>query len=171
MNRLALTLSLLVVATPALGIPTLVLDDPHQTITRPMSGFVDVQFFGNLKLDEGDVVNGVGGLGAYSSSGDLLMISDPSLNPDRDSEGSALRFWVRVHSDSPTGLYNLAGPNNGDLAYWELGVTTGAGEFISLRQVFSVTVVESIAVSEPSTFALLGAGLLGLGFMRRERAS
>lgn len=153
-------------ATMAHAVPMLTLDNPDQTVARPSSGFIDVDFWGTLSIDSGDTVGGFWADGLYSSSGDLLYISDPINNPDGDNVGYAYRFSIRVHHDSPLGLYAFDG-SLVDPAFWGMGVTHADGSHSNVLDEFSVTVVS--AVPEPATLVLLGLGLAGFGFSARKK--
>ena len=110
MERVLFAVMFLVIGLPAYAIPTLILDNPDQIIERPLSSYVDVDFYGTLTLDAGQVAGPISGSGGYMSTGDFLYISDPALcGAACWAQGYAYRFSVRVNYDDLLGVYDLDG--------------------------------------------------------------
>ncbi len=64
---------------------------------------------------------------------------------------------------------NLANEDIGIAIIWEK--TLAAGDSITLNYIQSYGTPDDILVPEPGTFALLGAGVLGMFEIRRRKAS
>jgi hypothetical protein len=169
MNRILSVFILLLYGIAAQAVPIFTLDDPNRIVERPTSAFIDLAYYGELQLDEGDVVLNVFTNGVYSSSGDQLAISDAGLNPGVMAVGEGYRFSVRVESDSALGLYNLDSSLSNP-AVWGFDVMTANESIIPLYEEFSVSVTDNSArVPEPSSLLLIAIGLLSLGLVRRRK--
>jgi hypothetical protein len=145
------------------------LDNPYQTVVRPISGYVDVDFYGTLTLDPGDLATVPGSNGAYASTGDFVFVSDPVIDhPANVAEGYGFRFSVRVNDYDALGVYDLSS-NLTDLGWWGIAVQHPDTTYSMYADIFSVTVVKSGGIPEPASLLLVGIGLAGLGVARHKR--
>jgi hypothetical protein len=170
MKQLLSVMILLFYGITAQAVPIFTLDDPNRTVVRPTSDFIDVDYYGELQLDEGDQLLGVFSTGLFSSSGDqLATFSNPAIDPMIYAVGEGYRFSVRVDSDSALGLYNLDSSLSNP-AVWGFDVMTSNESITPLYEEFSVTVTDNrTSVPEPSSLLLMAIGLLSLGLVRLRK--
>mgnify|MGYP005841164003 CR=1 FL=1 len=101
---------------------------------------------------------GFAGFGLFGQS-DVLMalIYNVSVPPQFIHVGACCGI------DADTNLDNNGGPYSGDAIF--------ASQFVITGSTFSYSIDRSLnAVPEPGTYALIGAGLLGLGWLRRRQS-
>jgi len=148
---------------------TIVLDDPNQTVVRPTTGSVALDFFGTLTLDPGASV--------LFCSVHFAFLPDLSDNLGAvipgtsacSTTGDALRFQVLVSSVDTLGLYNAAVTGGTSEPVPHFTIYLASGE--ELTAAYSVNVISgSTTVPEPGTLALFSLGLAGLGLSRRRKA-
>ncbi len=109
----------------------------------------------------------------YNSNGTVYCntyYSDTGLNPASNNEPTHQHFALFQNAQNPLayfiGFEDIRGVSN---------ATEGYGDFNDV--IFSLTTTQSTTphtptpTPEPATFSILGLGLVGLGFLRRSRAS
>lgn len=140
------------------------------TITRPTSGSMTGSLFGTVTNLTNTpltfpfyIINGT-----FDSANDVLspIFPTPQFNtvgPLGTFHGDFADFLVT--STTPLGLYNLTG---GTPASNTIDLSAGG---LTISPIYSVNVVPSTApaVPEPSSFAVLGLGALGLGALILRR--
>lgn len=126
----------------------------NQGVTAPLYfyNYSDYDLSGTISNDTAGFV----GLGLFGQS-DVLMslIYNVSVPPQYIQVGACCGINPNVN------LNNNGGPYTGDAIF--------ASEFVITGSSFSYSIDRSLnQVPEPGTYALIGAGLLGLGLLRRR---
>lgn len=114
--------------------------------------YSDYDLSGTISNDTAGFV----GLGLFGQSDVLMALTyNVSVPPQFIHVGSC----CGINADA--NLDNNAGPYSGDAIF--------ASQFVITGSAFSYSIDRSLnAVPEPGTYALIGAGLLGLGLLRRR---
>lgn len=139
----------------------LTLDTPIQSFGIPLSGMDTHTFTGKLILDDGWEVTGYSfalfGLGNSPSTFDYETAIDTATSGGGTYTGSF--FDVFVDGDLPDV------PGSYSSTFYVHAYNAADDDFDDLFANFTVS------VPEPTTLALLGAGLLGMGLTRRKSKS
>ena len=143
---------------------TITLDNPNATVVRPTTGSVIVDFTGTITTTPGFEMSSFAASSLWNAAGDLIGGMTP--NPTWNLTG--ILFSVTVDS-TDLGLYafdssfvNLAGFN-----FSESPIGGGWCNNTGFTH-YSVNVIDSIAVPEPSLIALLAIGFMGFMFGGRK---
>lgn len=126
----------------------------NQGVTDPLYfyNYADYDLSGTILNDTAGFV----GLGLFGQSDIMMALTyNVSVPPNYIHVGACCGINPDVNLD------NNGGPFLGDVIF--------ASEFVISGQSFSYSIDRSLnAVPEPGTYALIGAGLLGLGLLRRR---
>lgn len=146
----------------AAGAITVSLDTPDQSVARPSSGTVAVDFYGSAVLGAGEHLDAITGIDVTCPYQGALFLSCamapiPSLSYLFNHN---LLFTVTVDSTAALGLY--------DSAHFEIRYHNLAGEPDLAVANYSVDVGST--VPEPGTLALLGIGFVGMLMTARRKA-
>jgi PEP-CTERM motif-containing protein len=160
---LALTAALIAPVTSQAIILTV--DNPNQTVLRPTTGFVDVTFTGTIGITPGFELISGSATSLWNASGDLIA----GVFPDFAFGVGGILFTVRVGS-TDLGLYNLDSTllNPARVGFAECPIVGGFCN--NAFTTYSVNVVDSLPVPEPSTLSLFGIAALLVGVSLRRRS-
>ncbi|WP_165073441.1 hypothetical protein [Paludisphaera rhizosphaerae] len=168
---LAATLLIGGLAAPADAASTVTLDVPNPTVTLASDSF-SYTFTGTLHLDPGASLASTGVYFPYLAGTSTRLEASPIFFtlPSGGTYTGAL-FTVTIDPTSAVGLYSVN--INGAPATFDVGVTTAAGDRVTISANYTVNVVAA-PVPEPSAWvsasiAVIGAaGLRGRRLMRRR---
>ena len=163
--RILLVLAAALIAPVTSQALIVTIDNPNQTVLRPTSGTTTVTFTGTIGITEGYELIAGSATSLWNASGDLIA----GVFPDLEFGAGGVLFTVLVDS-TDTGLYayNISLVNPALYSFAECPI--GGGLCNNAGGTYSINVVDSLAVPEPTTLALFGAAML-FGFGLRRRSS
>lgn len=140
------------------------LDEQFKTVTRPTIGTTQLDFIGTLSgIPEGFSAGPLGFTIPYTSTNVGLVNPFPSVV--FSNMGFTLSFLI--DSTDEIGLYGYSFDSNFPSQINASICPDVGGLCQNFSQIFSINIVQ--AVPEPASIALLGLGLIGLGYGRRRK--
>jgi hypothetical protein len=126
--------------------------NPGVNATLYFYNYADYDLTQTISNDTGQFV----GLGLFGQSDNAMRLTyNVSVPPNFIHVGACCGINPNVNLD------NVGGPYTGDAIF--------ASQFVITGSVFSYSIDRSLnPIPEPGTYALIGAGLLGLGLLRRR---
>jgi hypothetical protein len=161
--RILLALAAALIAPVTSHAIIVTIDNPNQTVLRPTSGTTTVTFTGTIGITPGYELIAGSATSLWNASGDLIT----GVFPDLDFGVGGVLFTVLVGSDD-SGLYayNISLVNPALFSFAECPI--GGGFCNNAGGTYSINVVDSLAVPEPTTLSLFGVAML-VGFAVRRR--
>ncbi len=150
---------------------TLTIDNPHQTIARPASGTVVLNFTGTVSFgSDFEFEEALLDIDYNRSSTSGVPTEFGPLNFSKADDGgsvSGILFTAEVSSSTVPGFYGFHFGTGGDASF---SIEGGNGvEFVTKSRPFSIRVTNGTAVSDASNSALLlGVSFASLIFLLRK---
>jgi PEP-CTERM motif len=141
------------------------IDNPNQTVLRPTVGTTTVTFTGTIGITPGYELISASVTSLWNASGDLII----GVFPDVEFGVGGVLFTVLVGStDSGLYAYDISLVNPARFNFAECPIPGGFCN--NAGGTYSINVVDTLPVPEPTTLSLFGVAML-VGFAVRRRCS
>jgi len=143
-------------------------DNTALTVVRPTSGTTQVNFTGHITISDGFEITSATSSSLWTAGGTLIssVFPDPTFNLD------GILWSVTVSATDALGLYAFDSSLSSPAFILFSECPIGGGFCNSTGRInYSVNIVDSLPVPEPTPVILLGLGLLSLGIMHSRRRS